>query len=78
VLALARNVGRRAQARDPEDRIIKINDAPGGAVVTTTENQLAVSIGKQIDRARKGGKLDITWSQGDKPVRVRWTAPEGS
>jgi hypothetical protein len=72
---LARNVANRAGRRDPEDRIIKIVDAGESVVIYTTENQLAVSIGKQIHSARKGGTLVITWSHQDKPVRVRWTAP---
>lgn len=43
-------------------------------VVYTTEGQLAVAIGKRIHRARKGGKLTITWSDDDKPVIVHWSA----
>ncbi len=73
ILALVRNVGARAAKRDPEERIIKISERGGTIRVSTTENQLAVSIGKQLDRARKGGTLAITWSHEDKPVRVRWT-----
>ncbi|KPJ85494.1 hypothetical protein AMJ57_02835 [Parcubacteria bacterium SG8_24] len=74
ISALVRNVGKRAVRRDPNDRIIRIVRRGERLTVFTTENQLAVSIGKQIDRARKGGKLVITWSSTDKPVRVRWTA----
>jgi hypothetical protein len=72
VLSLVRNVGARATKRDPQDRIVRI-DADGAALrVYVTENQLAVSIGKQVDRARKGGSLEIVWSKDDKPVRVIW------
>jgi len=67
----ARNAGKRAQRRDPEDRILSIETVPGGVRIRTSENQLAVSIGKQLHRARKGAKLTITWSHDDKPVRVR-------
>ncbi len=72
ILNLARNVAKRAFLRDPEDQIIKIEDRGGEVRITTTENQLAVSIGKQIADAFKGGKLEIIWSDEDAPARVRW------
>jgi hypothetical protein len=75
MIGLVRNIGKRASLRDPEDRIVMISGSGSRLTVWTSENQLAASIGRQIDRARKGGKLSITWSKGDKPVLVRWTAP---
>lgn len=72
ILNLVRNVGKRAFLRDPEDQVIKIEDMGRKVRVTTTENQLAVSIGKQVARAFKGGKLEIKWSAEDAPARVRW------
>lgn len=73
ILNLVRNVGKRATLRDPEDQIIKIEDKEDTVRVTTTENQLAVSIGKQVARAHKGGKLEIKFSEVDHLVRVVWT-----
>lgn len=73
LLNLVRNVGHRAMDRDPEDRIIRIDEQDGRIHIYTSENQLAVSIGKQVDRSHKGGELEITWSKTDKPVRVVWT-----
>lgn len=73
ILNLVRNVGKRAFLRDPEDQIIKIDDRGEKVIITTTENQLAVSIGKQIASAFKGGHLEIIWSAEDAPARVRWT-----
>jgi hypothetical protein len=73
ILNLVRNVGKRATKRDPEDQIIRIKDEGRRVIVTTTENQLAVSIGKQVARAFKGGNLEIKWSREDEPARVRWT-----
>ena len=67
-----RNIGKRATARDPEDKIIKIEIKGRQVRVLTTENQLAASIGKQIDEAHKGGKLDIKWSKDDQLARVDW------
>lgn len=72
ILALVRNAGKRASSRDPMDRIVRIAEAGGAVRVYTTENQLAVAIGKQVHHARKGGTLTITWSKGDKLVRVHW------
>ncbi len=40
--------GERATQKDPQDRIINIENQPGGYRVTTTENQLAVKLGKKI------------------------------
>lgn len=74
ILSLIRNVGKRAMLRDPEDRIIKIEDKENQLRILTTENQLAVSIGKQIDRSRKGGDLSIRFSDQDETARVIWTA----
>ena len=76
IAGLVRNVGKRAMARNPEHRIIKMVDYDGRIMVYTTENQLAVAIGKQVDSARKGGRLTIDWAEGDKYVRVRWTVAE--
>ncbi len=76
VVGLIKNVGDRAARRDPEDRIIDLAVSGRTVKVYTTENQLAVSIGKQLDRARKGGRLEIKWSSDDKVARVRWQAGE--
>lgn len=72
ILNLVRNVGKRAAARDPEDQIIKIDDRGSKIIIRTTENQLAISIGKQVARAFKGGELKIKYSHEDAPVRVYW------
>lgn len=71
---LVMNVAKRAAKRDPEDRIVNVVEGPGSLDIFTSENQLAVSIGRQVHQARKGGELSITWSKSDKPVRVRWQA----
>lgn len=76
LLATVRNLGKKARALDPEHRILRIVDEGGKVKVYTSENQLAASIGKHVDHARKGGKLEIVWSEQDAPVRVRWTAKQ--
>ncbi len=72
LLKLIKNVGTRAMERDPQDRIISIEDTGKKIRITTTENQLAFSIGKQIGRAFKGGELEYHWSDKNKPLRVEW------
>lgn len=72
ILKLVRNVGARAVLRDPEDQIMGIEDKGGKVVIRTTENQLALSIGKQVANAFKGGELEIKYSHEDAPVRVYW------
>ncbi|MBU1180037.1 hypothetical protein KJ885_03775 [Patescibacteria group bacterium] len=67
-----RNIAKRAEKRDPLDKAMRIEIKKSGIRVLTTENQLAVSIGKQIDQSHKGGKLEINWSERDKPARVVW------
>lgn len=74
VIRQVRSIGRRATLRDPEDQIIKIEDRGVIVRVTTTENQLAASIGRQVASAHKGGKLEIKWSREDAPARVVWIA----
>ncbi len=77
ILKLIKNIKKRAYQRDPMDRIISIREIRGkfvkisGFRVLTTENQLAVSIGKQIKRAFKEVKLDIQWSHKESTARVR-------
>jgi hypothetical protein len=72
MLRLIRNAAARALKRDPEEQIIKIEDKGRTVRVTTTANQLAVTLGKEIDSAFKGGKLDIRFSEDNLPVRVFW------
>lgn len=71
ILRLVKNIGQRAYQRDPLDRIIKIKDKKKEVEILTTENQLAVSIGKQIKKAFKGN-LEINFSHREDIARVTW------
>ena len=68
-----RNIGKRAENRDPEDKIIKIEIKSNQIRVLTTENQMAVGIAKQVADAHKGGELDIKWSNNDQLARAEWS-----
>ena len=70
-VARIESVGRTAAKRDPLDRIIRVSRRGRTIVVTTTENQLAVRVGKAV-RAILGGRLLIRWSHEEDIVRVRW------
>ena len=73
ILATVRNAAKRAQKRDPLCRIVAVDDRGERVVVTVTENQLAVALGKAVDASHKGGKLRVSWSSDDLPARVHWT-----
>ncbi len=72
ILSTARNFGTKQTKRDPEARIISIDDRGKRVVITTTENQMAVGMGKAIAASHKGGTLRIAWSKDDLPARVYW------
>ena len=70
-LARIRNVGARARIRDPMDRIIAVRRSGKRIEVTTTENQLALRIGRALKQLL-GGKLRIQWSHEEDVVRINW------
>lgn len=75
ILRLIANIGQRADARDREDRVVKIEEKEKQITVYTSENQLALSIAKQVARAHKGGELEIKFSKNEEAVRVYWEYP---
>lgn len=69
---LIQNVGDRAYARDPMDRILSTRSSgKNGLIVLTSENQLALTLGKEIVMAHKSAKKSITLSQGESVAQVR-------
>jgi NMD protein affecting ribosome stability and mRNA decay len=74
LLGLVANVGERARKRDPMDRIMKVQDRGTEVLIHTTENQLAVAIGKEVKRAFSGD-LNIDFGNRDSDIaRVIWIA----
>lgn len=61
-----------AKERNAMNIIENIEDNDEGITVYTIKNKLAVTLGKKIDSAFKGGELKIQWSDDDKPAEVRW------
>ena len=72
ILGMVRHTGGSGP-RDPEDRVVRVEDTKKGLRILTSESHLAVSIGKRVDRSHKGGTLAITWAPDDTTVRVQWT-----
>jgi len=70
VVSNIENTGERAYKRDPMDRIIRIKKRGHAIEVLTSENQLARNIARQIERAYKGVKPDIQWSDSESAVRI--------
>jgi len=72
ILSLIRHAARAAAAKNPLERIIRINaDPPDMLVVETTSEKLARRLGRAINRSY-GGALGIRFSHEDKLVRVYW------
>jgi len=73
ILNAIRHSDDMARERDALNRVMKIiRMNEDDIAIFTTKNQLAVTIGKKLDSAFKGGKLDIHWSKGDRDVEVTW------
>lgn len=74
---LVYNVADRAYRRDPMDRILVLRKyAKNGLEARTSENQLALRIGKQIARAYKGSECETRWSDEESAGRVRVRFPK--
>lgn len=74
IMGSIRHSDDMARERDPMNRvvnIVRLDDMDIG--IFTSKNQLAVTLGKKLDSAYKGGDLNITWSKGDREVEVVWT-----
>lgn len=71
ILKTVEGSDKLARERDPMDRILWIEDKDSEIHVFTSENQLAVKMGKNLDSAFKGGRLEIKYS-GEDTARVVW------
>jgi hypothetical protein len=62
-----------AQRRDhPLQRIMNIEPAGGGLLVTTTDAHLARRIGEALHHAYKG-RMEFRYNEADNLLRVSWT-----
>lgn len=71
VLARARNVEAREKAEHPLERIMAVEDAADGVLVTTTSVHLARAIGDAVADAYKG-ELEYHYNDAENLLRVNW------
>ena len=75
VINLIKNVAAQAYEKDPMHRLIKVGDKSDGLVALFTENELAVSVGKKIAKAR-GGKAKVGIKYSEEPSDVAYVVVE--
>ena len=68
-----KNTGAIAEERDPMDRIIRIKNLESRIEVTTTENQLARAIAREVAQAYKGATVETRWSKEESVTRLKVT-----
>lgn len=62
---------KRAEAKDPLDRLIALTKTGTTAIATLTENQLAVKLAKKIkDVFNRHAKISITYAQSPSDVSI--------
>ncbi len=76
IVNLVENVEDRAYKRDPMDRILSMQESEGRLEIKTSENQLAVSIGKQVQRAHKNSEMKIKFSDSESVARIKVWWPD--
>ena len=72
IINVVKNSDEQARTHDPMDRVLWIESEGGKIRVLTSENQLAVRIGKKLESSFKGGILEIKHSHGEDVIRVFW------
>ncbi|GEM_PF-3481752 len=71
IKSLLENANRRANERDPQDKIFKWETKGSTIILYITENQLAMSLARQVRRAF-GGDISIATASEEDIVRVKW------
>lgn len=72
ILHLIRNREQHEKAEHPLERIMAIEDAEGGLLVTTTDSHLARQLGDALHSAHKG-ELEYHYNDSENLLRVNWT-----
>lgn len=71
ILNTVKNSDKQAQERDPLDRILWMEDKGDEVKIFTSENQLAVKMGKKLESSFPKSTLEIKHS-GEDIIRVYW------
>lgn len=72
ILNIVRNCETKEKAEHPLERIMAIEDADGGVLVTTTSEHLARDIAGRLHSAYKG-TLDLHYSKDEDLLRATWS-----
>jgi len=72
ILHLARNREAKEKAEHPLERIMKVDDVKGGALITTTGIHLARDIGEAV-HAAYSGQLEYHYNKEENLLRVHWS-----
>ena len=70
IMNMIKNSDDQAREKDPMDRVLWTQEKPDGLHVFTSENQLAVKIGKKLHSSLGKGELKIVHSKGEDVIRV--------
>lgn len=65
-----RNVAKQFEEKDPMDRVLKWEDKGATVRILTSENQLALTLGKAVHKASKSSSIDSSFSRAESPARV--------
>jgi NMD protein affecting ribosome stability and mRNA decay len=71
VLALVRHVAAREQEEHPLHRIMQVEEAPNGVVVTTTDIHSPQRIAEALKHAYRGD-FNLSYGHDEYTVRVNW------
>ena len=71
ILNLIKREGKLSEERNSRARITKIEKANGGIIVETSDQHLAMKIGKSLQSAYKG-EHQYKYRDGDKFIEVNW------
>jgi hypothetical protein len=72
IVARVRNCEAAEKPDHPLQRIMNIEPAPGGLLVTTTDAHLARGIGEALRKAYRG-RMAFRYNKADNLLRVTWT-----
>ncbi len=71
ILNILRNEEHRAMARNPLERIMRMEREGDELIIETTEEKLAEHLGRTLRRAHRG-ELHVSWDADHDFCRVRW------
>lgn len=71
VMNLIHNETSKAQAANPLEKVMSMEEVDGGIELTTTNEKLAQRIGRALHKAYDGD-IEYKWSEDNKLARVNW------